>query len=126
MRVFLARVERTSFQTATHDVKECLVCQRPIHRQDDARRTLLHEMISFDQTAVRITPPASNGKPMLHDHRHEFGVDLTEETHAFLAAPAIHLAILVPPLPDQLDLPADPQPCSSLSALSREAGVLVK
>ena len=94
--MFLARVERTSFHTATHDVKECLVCQRPIHRQDDARGTLLHEMTGFDQTAVRITPTASNGKPMLHDHSHQFGVDLTEDTHAFLAAPAIHLAILFP------------------------------
>ena len=112
--MFLARVESTSFHSATHDVKEGLLCQRPIHRQDDARCNLLHEMTGFDQTAVRITPTAGNGKPMLHDHSHQFGLDLTEDTHAFLAAPAIHLAILFPQLPDQLDLPADPQQCSSL------------
>src|SRR5258708_3753375 len=111
---FLASIHGTAFHTETHDVKEFLLCERPIHRQDDARRDLLHKMTSLDQTAVRIAPTASNGEPMLHDHGHQFGVDLTEDAHALLAAPAIHLAVLFPQLPDQLDLPPDPQQHSSL------------
>src|SRR5260370_13446817 len=74
---FLASIHGTAFHTETHDVKEFLLCERPIHRQDDARRDLLHKMTSLDQTAVRIAPTASNGEPMLHDHCHQFGVDLT-------------------------------------------------
>ena len=71
-------------------------------------------MTSLDQTAVRIAPTASNGEPMLHDHGHQLGVNLTEEAHPFLAAPAIHLAVLFPQLPDQLDLPPEPQQSSGL------------
>src|SRR5260370_12187680 len=96
---FLASIHGTAFHTETHDVKEFLLCERPIHRQDDARRDLLHKMTSLDHTAVRIAPTASNGEPMLHDHGHQFGVDLTEDAHALLAAPAIHLAVLFPQLP---------------------------
>ena len=74
----------------------------------------MHEMTSFDQTAMGIIPAPSNGEPMLQDHGYQFGVDLTENTHAFLAAPAIELAILFPQLPDQLDLPPDSQQRSRL------------
>src|SRR5260370_32733252 len=100
---FLASIHGTAFHTETHDVKEFLLCETPIHLQDDARRDLLHKMTSLDQTTLRIAPTASNGEPMLHDHGHQFGVDLTEDAHALLAAPAIHLAVLFPQLPDQLD-----------------------
>src|SRR5260370_25441157 len=74
---FLASIHGTAFHTETHDVKEFLLCERPIHRQDDARRDLLHKMTSLDQTAVRIAPTPSNGQPMLHYHGHHFRVDLT-------------------------------------------------
>ena len=96
IEAFLASIHGTAFHTATDDVKEFLLCKRPMHRQEDARRDLLHKMTSLDQTAVRIAPTASNGEPMLHDHGHQFGIDLTEDAHALLAAPAIHLAVLFP------------------------------
>ena len=71
-------------------------------------------MTGFDQTAVGIAPTTSTGEPVLHDHGHQLGIDLTEDAHALLAAPAIQLAVLFPQLPDQLDLPTDPQQRSGL------------
>ena len=76
--LFLARIHRTSFHTVTDDVKEFLLCQGPIHRQEDTRCNLLHEMTGLDETAMRVTPTASNGEPMLEDHGQKTGVDLTE------------------------------------------------
>ena len=111
---FLASVDRTPSHTTTDDVKEFLLSKRPFHRQDDTRCDFLHEMTSFDQTAMGITPTASNGEPMLQDHGHQLGVNLTEDAHCFLAAPTIHLAVLFPQLPDQLDLPPKPQQYSGL------------
>lgn len=35
--LFLVSIHRTPFQTATDDVKEVLLCQRPLHRQENAR-----------------------------------------------------------------------------------------
>src|SRR5258708_19792833 len=88
---FLARIHRRAVKTAADHAKEFLLCQRPMHCQNDARCDFLHEMTSFDQTAVWIVPTPSNGEPVLQDHRHQFGVDLTEKTHALLTAPAINL-----------------------------------
>lgn len=85
-----------------------------MHGQNDTRCHFLHEMTSFDETAVGIIPTSSNGEPMLKDHGHQFGRDLTEDPHALLAEPAIELAVLFPQFPDQLDLPPEPQQHSSL------------
>jgi hypothetical protein len=60
-----------------------------MHHPDDAWCHLLHQVTSLDQTAVWIAPTPSNGEPVLQDHRHEFGRDLTENAHTLLTPPAV-------------------------------------
>jgi hypothetical protein len=94
--VFLARIHRTTFHTKTKKLKERLLRERSVHRQHDARRALLHETAGFDKAAMRIAPAAHNRELVLENHRDQFGVHLTENTHTLLTAPNIHLPILFP------------------------------
>ena len=107
--MFLASIHDTPFHAVAYDVKEVLLRKRTIHRQEHTWCSLLYQQTGFDQAAVRIAPTACTGEPMQQDHGHQFRRDLTEDTHALLAAPTIHLAVLFPYLPDQFDVPTNPQ-----------------
>ena len=54
--MFLASIHDTPFHAVAYHVKEVLLRERTIHRQEHTWRSLLYQQTGFDQAAVRIAP----------------------------------------------------------------------
>jgi len=67
---------------------------------------LAYRLGGFGQAAIRVAPAAGQEQPVLDDHGQEFGIDLREHPPGLAATGLVDLAVTLPELEEQFNLPA--------------------